>query len=312
MRLCMCIMRQKCWGGVFEPVEPPVEKPETPTTPPSTEDLLTIKINDEIMAVVGTNTWNAIAYGNGKYVAVGTNNYATTSTDGVNWTTPANVKGGSTISKSPWNDIIFVDGIFVTVGDEPYVYTSEDGVLWERKGYTHTSSTYESACILYHNGVFFVAGYTNLVSSTDLLKWNQCSAYPTCGWKSIKAVNDKIIVVGDHILVSTDNGVSWTKSSFTVKPYMLYDIAYNNNIYVAIGTNAIITSCDGITWGDYVVQDNQVTFNRIVFVNGCFIVTDTSGGFRSSLDGITWSDSVKLKDESGNFVGSILDILVIS
>ena len=40
------------------------------------------------MAVVGTNMWNAIAYGNGKYIAVGDSGYVTTSIDGVNWTTP--------------------------------------------------------------------------------------------------------------------------------------------------------------------------------------------------------------------------------
>ena len=87
-------------GGVFEPIEPPVEKSEILTTPPSTEDLITIKIEDDIMAVVGTNTWNAIAYGNGKYVAVGLGGYVTTSTDGVNWTTPVQriTASGSTVA----------------------------------------------------------------------------------------------------------------------------------------------------------------------------------------------------------------------
>ena len=64
---------RKMTGGVFdEPVEPPVEKP---TTPPSTEDLRAININDEIMAVVGTKTWRSIAYGNGIYVVVGLDGY---------------------------------------------------------------------------------------------------------------------------------------------------------------------------------------------------------------------------------------------
>ena len=80
---------RKVTGGVFEPVEPPIEKPEEPekpTTPPSIEDLRTIKINDEIMAVVGTKTWRSIAYGNGIYVVVGLDGYTAYSTDGENWT----------------------------------------------------------------------------------------------------------------------------------------------------------------------------------------------------------------------------------
>ena len=76
-------------GGVLEPVEPPIEKPEKPTTPPSTEDLRTININDEIMAVVGSKTWRSIAYGNGIYVVVGIDGYTAYSTDGENWTRKA-------------------------------------------------------------------------------------------------------------------------------------------------------------------------------------------------------------------------------
>ncbi len=36
---------------------------------------------------VGTVKWNAIAYGNGKYVVVSNEGYITSSTDGINWTT---------------------------------------------------------------------------------------------------------------------------------------------------------------------------------------------------------------------------------
>ena len=89
---------RKMTGGVFdEPVEPPVEKP---TTPPSTEDLRTININDEIMAVVGTKTWRSIAYGNGIYVVVGLDGYTAYSTDGENWTR-------KTVGTESWYAIAF-------------------------------------------------------------------------------------------------------------------------------------------------------------------------------------------------------------
>ena len=110
---------RKVTGG-GEPVEPPIEKPEEPTIPPSTEDLFTIKINDEIMAVVGTNGWNAIAYGNGKYVAVGSNGYVTTSIDDVNWTTPKQIAGSS----YTWNGIIYANGKFVACGEYSYIAVS--------------------------------------------------------------------------------------------------------------------------------------------------------------------------------------------
>lgn len=47
---------------------------------------------------VGTNTWYAISYGNGVYVAIGSdtqNGYITRSTDGTNWTSPLKIANTS-------------------------------------------------------------------------------------------------------------------------------------------------------------------------------------------------------------------------
>ena len=75
----------------YEPVKPPVEQPEEPNepdkpvTPPSTDDIINVKIGDLNM-IVGIDDWNDIAYGNGKYVAVSVYCKTATSTDGNNWT----------------------------------------------------------------------------------------------------------------------------------------------------------------------------------------------------------------------------------
>ena len=62
-------------GGVLdEPIGPSKPPTEDPVISPSIDDLLKIKINEEDM-IIGTNSWNAIAYGNGKYVAVGSSGY---------------------------------------------------------------------------------------------------------------------------------------------------------------------------------------------------------------------------------------------
>lgn len=148
MRLCMRIMRQKCWGGVFEPVEPPVEEPEEPTTPPSTKDLLTIKIEENIMAVVGTNDWSAIAYGNGKYVAVGASGYIATSTDGINWTTQR-------IGTNLWWDVIYGDSKFVAVGLKGSTAISTDGTNWTIS--TRTPA-YGMRSVAFGNGKFIAGG----------------------------------------------------------------------------------------------------------------------------------------------------------
>ena len=63
MMLCafdiMCIARHKYFQGVFEPVEPPGEKSqEAPTFPRRKEFTNEIKIENDIMAVVGANSWD--------------------------------------------------------------------------------------------------------------------------------------------------------------------------------------------------------------------------------------------------------------
>ena len=112
----------------YEPIKPPVEqpeepvkpekpdepeKPEKPTTPPATDDIINVKIGDSNM-IVGSNNWNAITYGNGKYVAVGEKGYVTMSTNGVDWSTPKQV--GSKV----WHAITYANGKFVAVGGSGY------------------------------------------------------------------------------------------------------------------------------------------------------------------------------------------------
>lgn len=59
--------------------------------------------------IVGTNAWFDIAFGNGKYVAVGDNGYISTSTNGTSWTTPKQV--GTT----RWSKIAYGNGKFFAI-----------------------------------------------------------------------------------------------------------------------------------------------------------------------------------------------------
>ena len=101
----------------YEPVKPPVEQPEEPNepdkpvTPPSTDDIINVKIGDLNM-IVGIDDWNDIAYGNGKYVAVSVYCKTATSTDGNNWTS-------QTMGKyQKWEYIAYGNGKFVAISEE--------------------------------------------------------------------------------------------------------------------------------------------------------------------------------------------------
>ena len=140
-------------GGVLdEPIGPSKPPTEDPVISPSIDDLLKIKINEEDM-IIGTNSWNAIAYGNGKYVAVGSSGYVTTSTDGINWTTPKQIAGSS----YTWNGIIYANGKFVACGQYSYIAVSTNGTNWTTYK-VDSSAKYHWNGIAYGNGKFVVVG----------------------------------------------------------------------------------------------------------------------------------------------------------
>lgn len=115
------------------------------------------------MAVLGSSTWYAIAYGNGKYVAISTDGYVTTSTNGSTWTTPQQV------TSNHLYDIIFADGKFVAVGYKTVMY-STDGNLWTTVKATVFSSAYLSE-IAYGNGIFVVCDGAYSYTSMNLTNW---------------------------------------------------------------------------------------------------------------------------------------------
>src|SRR5690606_35958688 len=75
-----------------------------------------------------SGSFKAITYGNGLFVAVGTNasNQVALSTDGVNWTQ-------YTAPVAHWKDVVYGNGLFVAVSsydNSPAVMTSPDGIHW--------------------------------------------------------------------------------------------------------------------------------------------------------------------------------------
>ncbi len=320
MRLCMCIMRSKCWGGVFDepinpveppvekpetPVEPPVEKPEEPTTPPSTKDLLTIKIDENIMAVVGTNEWSSIAYGNGKYVAVGYGGYITTSTDGINWTTPKQ------IISSNLRVIAFGNGIFVTAGGKN-IACSSDGNNWiiSNPPLPFVNSLFSR--VAYNNGIFVVSTADEYCwNSTDGKTWSEKidTGISNIIWDIVPAENQFMAFASKQISVS-ENGTEWTLLP-DAPPTVSQQIAYGNGIIVMVSGQNVFRSTDKKTWTLYrLPNDNYRLFQStcISFINNMFVIVGYLQGSSStpeqycavtSVDGETFSDYIPLNDENG-------------
>ena len=71
-----------------------------------------------------TRTLNSIAYGNNKYVAVGSRTIISSSDNGSSF--------GVTSTTLSFNDISYGNGLFVAVGNNEIIYTSTDGDTWTK------------------------------------------------------------------------------------------------------------------------------------------------------------------------------------
>lgn len=80
--------------------------------------------------IIGTNTWNGIGYGNGRYVVVGDSGYVTSSVDGITRDSPKTIPGGN-----DWLSVAFGKGKFVAIDwyAPCNAMTSIDGINWTKQ-----------------------------------------------------------------------------------------------------------------------------------------------------------------------------------
>ena len=199
----------------------------------------------------------AIAYGNGRFVSVGTVNITVDcvawSTDGRTWT------GADGIALGAWTSICYGNGLFVAAAsglNAPgnYIMTSPDGVTW-----TGRVLTVPVISVAYGNGRFIA------------------------------------LIASPHNYYSTD-GITWTLQVGSPYPNdSTLRIAYGNGIFVVTDTagNSLVTS-DGITWASYTGPqglDNYFDNSQgkaLVYYGGYFYLPGQNG-IAQSTDGITWS-----------------------
>src|ERR1041385_481478 len=112
------------------------------------------------------NTLQSVAFGNGKFVAVGEVGEVLISDDGVQWDEqPMDTLGLI-------NRVVFAGGQFVAVGDNGLIATSPDGFSWASQASGSTNSLTD---IAFGNGRFVVnqSPTTRVLVSTNGTNWSQ-------------------------------------------------------------------------------------------------------------------------------------------
>jgi len=196
----------------------------------------------------------SIVYGGGKFVTVGRNK-AAYSMDGVNWTTVSGTAFNSGFESSGTH-IAYGDDKFIAVGYDffnelgfhPAAF-STDGMNWTAFTDSTLSSIQPIWDITYADDKFVAVGGAGIAYSMDGITWSLVNdtTFPSQFWiQGIAYGAGKFVAEtgaadasGTLLAYSTD-GITWTIAPITpFGGYTVYDIAYGNGKFVAVGAGHI-------------------------------------------------------------------------
>lgn len=244
--------------------------------------------------------WEAVAYGNGKFVAI-SESVSAYSTDGVTWSL------SSLPASAAWNILTYGGGMFVAGCFDNMIY-STDGINWSTASLVPPAAY--RASIAYREpgdglGYFLVINQNgSLMTSTDGNIWNSTSSsFPsTSNYSPLVWAQDKykfVTIRNGYSMYSTD-GLSWTVAD-NVSGYF-FSMAYGNGTFVAVGEyGSLAYSQNGINWTSVSMPDagqvNGTIFSySITYGNGKFIAPVNAfngstyiNAFIVSTDGISWT-----------------------
>lgn len=209
----------------------------------------------------GGNTWTQdttlgggyywrVAFGAGRFVAVGPSGKVVTSTSGQAWSQRSSGAG--------WlSGITFANGRFIAYGDG--TTTSTDGLTWTNHLITGYNSYGLLSGVAYGDGTWVIA-------------------------PEIQSASNGMI---DAFLSSSDSGTTWTPRQSVADK--IQGIAFGANTFVAVGeAGAIYHSADAVAWTR--IQAKAVAMRAMAAGPGAVVGVSIGGGACVSSDGISWSN----------------------
>ncbi|MCB1673134.1 MAG: IPT/TIG domain-containing protein [Pseudomonadales bacterium] len=273
----------------------------------------------------------SVAFGAGKFVAVGMRNAIISSTDGISW--QEQVPADKDYFQA--NSVIYDGSQFVMVGDvvfgktvPPLVATSPDGVTWTRRSLVNNtgSSIFSLTDVAAGGGKLTAVGGDVIFSSSDSgVTWaSERSVFSLVSVENLAGVaanaTTRIVVGRDTSskgFILRHDGSAWAvaKQDLAVR---LNDVIWTGNQFVAVGVasdaKSIITSSDGITWTEQALPAEAIGYslNDVVWTGTkLYAVGDKMIGpgkekriILSSSDGITWV--IEHESEGANFTSASL------
>jgi len=144
-------------------------------------------------------------------------------------------------------------------------------------------------------GLFVAVGQDGRIkSSKGGIKWVGRDSGTVESLNGITYGNGKFVAVGEGVIVTSSDGISWTtKSSLT-----LNEVVWHRDKFYAVGKfGTILSSSDGEAWSKVEIESDE-SLNDIYAYGTKLAVVGNDGGFYSSDDGESWTKVRISKDAS--------------
>jgi len=265
--------------------------------------MITLKTPPDV--TINTRTFNpyAICWNGSIFCMVGAVElgfgYATTSIDGITWTSIKYVTTNR-LKTIAWNGKIFCALSFQGIGS--CVVISSDGIIWDSVPLTtNNSGSWQHMCFSPLLNLFCACATNAFITSTDGINWFRVAVSGT--WYSICYGKNIFVAVGNNIIATSIDGIIW---STLPRTGTWVCITANELIFCAISdTGQAIISSDGISWiftqqlerPGYGTLGAQICWNGKIF---CFFTSNQVAYY--SYDGIFWQTESIVKTGSGNHI----------
>lgn len=167
----------------------------------------------------------SVAYGNGKFVAVGTHGTVVSSNNGEEWQHGQNILLPNTTED--FTSIVFGDSIFVAVGSNGTIASSTDGATWIVRFIAARSLT----AITWGLNQFVAVGDFTILYSSDGITWSIASSKSNYMNSDVQCDGKRFIALGvyswydgmrlktaDISQVSLDTGKTWSVAKILYQP----------------------------------------------------------------------------------------------
>jgi hypothetical protein len=150
----------------------------------------------------------SVAFGAGRFVAVGKSGALLHSLDGAAWITVP-----PPTTKDFWS-VRFAAGRFVTVGDAGTVLMSADGLTWENRA---VSTAATLAVVAYYRDKWITGNGSNFWTSPDTQTWTQQTTVSRLSFQRLVSVGTDVLLapaLNDTLFFSED-GETWDSTTLT-------------------------------------------------------------------------------------------------